>query len=187
MVLIVGKEQEHVTVDKALLCNSILFFNKAFTGQFKEAKTNTINLPEEEPEVVKTFVLWLYRDPFSAGFLKRSEIDDGTILNLFALAEKWTVDPLMNAAFEALKARENQKVDNRACREQWYMTQGSKIRFVPVIKYVKQLGSGSAVDVDSIPVDEPEFLKDALVCRLRMTNYLCLPWKMDDFLSTFPS
>lgn len=60
--LLVGPEDGHkeFIVHKALLCASSQFFERAFSGSFVEGQTQEMKLPEENPQLFRYFVDWLY-------------------------------------------------------------------------------------------------------------------------------
>ncbi len=60
VVLKTGPEKTAIRVHRGLLCQSSPYFRAALEGEFKEAESQTIDWPEEKPETVRTFQLWLY-------------------------------------------------------------------------------------------------------------------------------
>lgn len=60
VVLKVGPERTEFRVHRGLLCQSSPYFRAALEGDFKEAETQIIEWPEEKPETVRIFQLWLY-------------------------------------------------------------------------------------------------------------------------------
>jgi len=55
-----GANQKHWTLPKALLVHHSPFFRAACDGQFKEAAEKCVRLPEEDPDIFKLFVSYLY-------------------------------------------------------------------------------------------------------------------------------
>lgn len=45
-------------VHKKLLCLAASFFDKAFNGEFKEGKDNTMDMPEDHAGAFGLFVSW---------------------------------------------------------------------------------------------------------------------------------
>ncbi|KAM0342633.1 hypothetical protein ACHAPU_009363 [Fusarium lateritium] len=43
-----------------VLCSKCPFFDKAMNGPFKEAMTGIIELPEDNPDILETFLEWKY-------------------------------------------------------------------------------------------------------------------------------
>jgi BTB/POZ domain len=60
VTIIVGADNTAFYVHKALLTQESTFFRAAFTGGFQEAITNTMNMPDDLPEVFEDFLKWLY-------------------------------------------------------------------------------------------------------------------------------
>lgn len=56
-------------VQKALLCGSSSYFKAALNGSFIEGESQKVELDDEDPEVFRTYVAWLYQ-----GYLMSSEI-----------------------------------------------------------------------------------------------------------------
>ena len=50
------------SVHKKLICDHSPFFDNAINGEFKEAKKQHIDLPEDTKEVFETYLTWIYRD-----------------------------------------------------------------------------------------------------------------------------
>ena len=58
----VGPESHSVTwnLPKDLLVHHSLFFSAALDGQFLESHSNSVSLPEDDPDTFKLFIQWLY-------------------------------------------------------------------------------------------------------------------------------
>ncbi|KAK7432412.1 Kelch-like protein 10 [Neonectria magnoliae] len=52
---------------RAIVCTQSSFFDGAFSTSFKEAASKTIELPEDDPEVVKRFLEFLYTGSYTDG------------------------------------------------------------------------------------------------------------------------
>ncbi|RDW92789.1 BTB/POZ domain-containing protein [Aspergillus mulundensis] len=63
----VGEQRKTFVVHEAALREFSPFFDKALTGEWKEARERVVQLPEEDPEVFDIFVHWVYcgKLPFS--------------------------------------------------------------------------------------------------------------------------
>lgn len=55
-----GNEQKKWTVPKAFLTKTSEFFQKCCNGEWKEASTHKVELPDAEPDAFSTYLLWLY-------------------------------------------------------------------------------------------------------------------------------
>ncbi|KAF5685941.1 amino acid transport gap1 [Fusarium circinatum] len=58
-----GKDQYRV--HKAIICPRSHFFEAACDGEFKEAQTSTIDLPEDDPTAVNMMIEYLYHDTYA--------------------------------------------------------------------------------------------------------------------------
>ncbi|KAK7415696.1 hypothetical protein QQX98_005731 [Neonectria punicea] len=52
---------------RAIVCTQSSFFDGAFSTSFKEAASKTIELPEDDPEVIKRFLEFLYTGSYTDG------------------------------------------------------------------------------------------------------------------------
>ncbi|ENH68019.1 hypothetical protein FOC1_g10002266 [Fusarium oxysporum f. sp. cubense race 1] len=63
LVILCGKDQ--YCVHKAIICPRSHFFKAACDGEFKEAQTGTICLPDDDPVVVRMMIEYLYHDTYA--------------------------------------------------------------------------------------------------------------------------
>ncbi|EXK28680.1 hypothetical protein FOMG_15139 [Fusarium oxysporum f. sp. melonis 26406] len=77
LVISCGKDQYRV--HKAIICPRSDFLKAAFDGEFKEAQTGTIDLPDDDPVAVRMMIEYLYHDiyapPAGAGIHRDGAID----------------------------------------------------------------------------------------------------------------
>lgn len=87
-------------IHKNLLCNCSSYFAAALKGGFKEAKTGTIILADEHPEVISRFKTWLYNNTF----LNEPPTNHAWnwALNLFVFPEEHFIPHLQNAIIDKL-------------------------------------------------------------------------------------
>ncbi|KAF1946163.1 hypothetical protein EJ02DRAFT_418927 [Clathrospora elynae] len=64
--ILVGPSKACWTLPLDLLTHASPFFRAALTGNFLEAKTKTVTLPCEDPQIFEFFVHWLYTSRFPA-------------------------------------------------------------------------------------------------------------------------
>ncbi|KAL8990915.1 MAG: hypothetical protein Q9169_007996, partial [Polycauliona sp. 2 TL-2023] len=62
----VGAEKALFHVHKGLICESSPFFKAAFTGEFKEEKSGSMLLDEDDPHLFGHVVQWLYHGKLKA-------------------------------------------------------------------------------------------------------------------------
>lgn len=77
-------------------------FKPMFNGDFKEAHSNTINLPEIEPFVFKSFLNYIYADKETL-----KNLDFKTIKDLYALGDQYLMPQLCNDVISILKRKTN--------------------------------------------------------------------------------
>ncbi|KAI9848943.1 MAG: hypothetical protein M1838_000323, partial [Thelocarpon superellum] len=76
------------SVHRLLLTRSSKFFASAFNGDFKEAQIKTLHLPEDDPEIFKKFLKWLYGQPLvNAAAIASTGLFE-TLAALYVFAEK---------------------------------------------------------------------------------------------------
>ena len=68
-----GSEKRRFDVHRELVCSKFKFFAKAFLGDFREAATKIIELPEQHVETFQYFVHWLYTNKLSGYFRPKGE------------------------------------------------------------------------------------------------------------------
>ncbi|KAF5253945.1 hypothetical protein FANTH_1270 [Fusarium anthophilum] len=56
--------KDQCRVHKAIICPRSKFFKAACDGNFKEAQTSTIDLPDDDPVAVRMMIDYLYRDTY---------------------------------------------------------------------------------------------------------------------------
>ena len=116
ITLRVGPEKKLTVVHKDLLCGTSAFFAAAFESLFKEGQNQTMDLPDEDPEILDQFLEWLYSKDFAGShifwgkdFKRRflTTVDIDHVIKLYLIAEKYHVEQLSRSAidvfFEARK------------------------------------------------------------------------------------
>ncbi|KAL8785554.1 MAG: hypothetical protein Q9213_003302 [Squamulea squamosa] len=100
----VGQEDAQRTfhTHRELLCFYSPFFRTMMNGDWEESKTNTINLPADEPEVYEVFDNWLYG--VDLGLESTQTKDVSLIMSLWIFGDKMQVPGFQNAAIEALRS-----------------------------------------------------------------------------------
>lgn len=64
VIVHVGHLSKRFMLHKNLVCRDSTFFNAACKGSFREADSNEVKLPDDEPETFDNFVQWLYTRDF---------------------------------------------------------------------------------------------------------------------------
>ncbi|KAL4959527.1 BTB/POZ domain-containing protein [Aspergillus stella-maris] len=58
---------ETFNVHRSILCTQSTFFEAAMNGNFKESTTQTVNLPKEDPNILKLVLSFLYYNEYNIG------------------------------------------------------------------------------------------------------------------------
>lgn len=91
-----GANSREFQLHKDLLCISSEFFDAMFNGSFTEAQQSVATLPEDDPEVFSKFAAWIYREVIESNAVLDAEHYMEERINLFAFAEKYRLDKLMD-------------------------------------------------------------------------------------------
>jgi len=91
------------------------FFAGALGGQFSEAKSNTMDLPDEDPETFDLFVHWLYHSTLppipDARITDAAELTvaEWSYYGLYCLGEKWCINALKNQTIDRIREFHNSR------------------------------------------------------------------------------
>ncbi|KAL9133731.1 MAG: hypothetical protein Q9175_005086 [Cornicularia normoerica] len=97
----VGAKRKTFRLHEDLLCDRSDYFKATFIGEFAEAKSKELYLPEDNDASFELFVNWLY-----GGNIKPPSKDDElqAYFGLLALAEKTLIEHLGNLATDHIRA-----------------------------------------------------------------------------------
>ncbi|KAI9650931.1 hypothetical protein NHQ30_000966 [Ciborinia camelliae] len=114
VTLLVGDDPEskdsRFVVHKDILCAASPFFEAACKQERQSTEKDIILLPEDEPEVIRAFVNWVY---FNSNIYlsekdsaTKTPIDrpDGILVKLYVLGDKYQMPRLRNQAVDALSS-----------------------------------------------------------------------------------
>ena len=88
-------------IPKEILISRCPFFEKCLNAQMKEAEENAVSLPEEEPQVFRAVVYWLYgTSVFSCTSVQH-------LVKLYNLADKFDMPELQNTIATRIQAMRN--------------------------------------------------------------------------------
>ena len=102
VALLVGPEKRVFYLHRGLLCSVSDYFNTALHSGFKETEEQKIELPEEDPEVVERFQLWLYTKSILDHDETVQNIDYPIYVDLYVFAESRLIPKLQNEAINAI-------------------------------------------------------------------------------------
>lgn len=94
----VGKEKTPFPLHKGLLCNASPYFRACLQGEFKEAQSQTIDWPEENPEIVKVFQFWLYSGNLDAPTSSKWEY----LVDLYSFGDKFDLRDFENEIVDTI-------------------------------------------------------------------------------------
>ena len=98
----VGPDKKAFAFHKNLLCNSAPFFRAALDGNFKEAQKQSIEMPEDDPEVFNYFQLWLYTGSILEEHETATDVEDLMLAKIWISAEALNISELQNVAMNLL-------------------------------------------------------------------------------------
>ena len=87
---------------KRLLCETSSFFEAALNGNFKESKTQTIEMAEDDADVFHCFQYWAYTGAIEQEPRDHSAISWHTLIDLYIFAEVRCIPALQNSAMNVL-------------------------------------------------------------------------------------
>ncbi|TGO44417.1 hypothetical protein BCON_0523g00040 [Botryotinia convoluta] len=100
-----GFDQVVFNVHKTILCQKIAFFDKMFNGKFLEGITHSAKMPEDNIEAFKLMLGWVYSGAIEPGIgLTFADGNSAStpLLELLILAEKYDINPLVDATMDYL-------------------------------------------------------------------------------------
>ncbi len=99
----IGPEKVPFGIHRSLLCNCSTYFKGAFTGSFKEATEQVIELESEDVDIMEIFVRWLY---FGQLHIEDHEkvkcLGEMDLCRLWIFADVRGIPELMNIAINKL-------------------------------------------------------------------------------------
>lgn len=97
--------REDFVIPKALLCETSSYFKKALNGSFSEVKDKLIVLDEEDDNIFRTYITWLYQQHLDAERLREAfdPVDyESHLMQLCIFADKRGIPLLHNDAITLL-------------------------------------------------------------------------------------
>ena len=107
----VGLEEVSFIVHRRRLCDTSGFFRAAFTSQFKEGQSQSMDLPEDNPHVFDCFMQWLYKHNYTVPeWPKEDDPEEGewpflmSTIQLLSFSDKYDIPSLKKCILDAMKA-----------------------------------------------------------------------------------
>ena len=95
------KKREFV-FHKYLLCSAAAYFRAALDGNLKEAQEQSIEMPEDDPEVFMYFQLWFYTGSILEAHETEKVVEEWILIKLYTFAEALGIVRFQNAAIDLL-------------------------------------------------------------------------------------
>ncbi|KAL8951250.1 MAG: hypothetical protein Q9222_002752, partial [Ikaeria aurantiellina] len=124
VTVVVGKTQTPFHVHKGLLCSKSAYFNAAFNSSFKEAVDGSIRLIDEDPNIFRYYILWVYNQPFDEDIL------DDDCFYLYLMADRLGSEVLQNLVMDIIW--DQRQVENYDCQKREEDSQPSPRTEYPV-------------------------------------------------------
>ena len=102
--LIAGEAQKKISVHKFLVCRTAPYFQAALNGSFKEAAEQTITMPEQSPETIERFVLWVYTGKLLEGNEEAGDLTPMRLADIYIVGDIYGIPELQNSAMDCLVA-----------------------------------------------------------------------------------
>lgn len=166
----VGAKRKTFRLHEELLCDRSDYFKATFQGEFAEAKSKELYLPDDNDASFELFVNWLY-----GGNLKPPSKDEelAACLGLLALAEKILIEHLRNLATDRIREyyRESRaRVSTRDLSFVYENTSGYSLQHsMTVVAAMQTLKSNSNKD---LPADFRELIMKGGEMAAAFAKYL---------------
>jgi hypothetical protein len=89
-------------IHKKILCQKIPYFDKMFNGGWIETEKKSANMPDDDPKAFKLLLGWVYLGKIEVPTDANGPVD--SYIELFAMAEKFTLSRLADEVIEYLNA-----------------------------------------------------------------------------------
>ena len=100
--MVIGPQKNLFKLHKELLCNASTYFAAALKGNFREATTQTVEMPEADPELFRHFQHWLYSKTLLMSSKSENDIPWPVLINLFIFGEAHGIPDLQNASIDGI-------------------------------------------------------------------------------------
>lgn len=104
------------SVHKHIICHSSAFFKAACTGQFLEAESQKVKLPDDRAELFDLFVQWLYSQNLKQIFEDVTLPIWRTLIELHILADKLQVLKLKNTILDQMLCKADEALGRGPAR-----------------------------------------------------------------------
>lgn len=197
MVMVdVGEDRGEVqtfSVHKEIICNYSDYFRAACTGEFLEAKSGRVRLPEDHAELFDLFVQWVYSQNLEQVLAQATRPLWTTLVELYILADKLRALTLKNTIMDRMLCKAHGALRYSRGREEFPSNADISLAYdntppptSPMTKFFAELFSLKrafiseefTIEKDEVPKD---YLYDlALALRLRWDGRYGLPSVMKE-------
>ena len=100
VTLVVGEEKAVFSVHRELLCAQSEYLRGQLKGNFAESKKSIIELKEDPPRAISTFLDWLYKDAIT---LNRTDLNHSILVPTYIFANRICSETYSNALMDAIR------------------------------------------------------------------------------------
>lgn len=186
----VGKddgELQTFSVHKEIVCHYSDYFRAACKGEFLEARSGKVKLPEDRAEIFDLFVQWVYSQNLGQVLAEVALSPWTTLIELYVLADKLQVSTLKNAIVDRMLCKAHVALRKARGRDKFPSNADITLAYEntpptsPLPKFLSELFAlrrDFAIEKDEVPKD---YLYDlALGLRLRWNGSNGLPTLMKE-------
>ena len=116
VAVLVGPDKTKFSLHKNLICACSPFFKRAFEGDFAEAKSQQMELPEEMPDLFKFLSEWLYmpswRTTMPINLLGTGQRKETFWISLYHMGDRLIIPGIRLLALKLFAESFDSKVDN---------------------------------------------------------------------------
>jgi hypothetical protein len=96
-------------IHKDILCASAKFFGSATKQEWKETHDHVIPLPKDEPDVVSTYIRWLYTGVLYTGESIETEVEWERLVLAYIFGDKIQDDDYKDATIDGLISKSSEE------------------------------------------------------------------------------
>ena len=100
-------------VHKCLLCQTSSYFQAALEGGFKEAAEQRITMPDQSPEVIERFVLWVYTGKLLGSVEDVHNLNRRQLADLYIVGDIYGIPDLQNSVMDCFVGRVNKCLSSK--------------------------------------------------------------------------
>ena len=168
MYIAVGPDQRRFGVHKGRISCYSTFFKALFSGSFKEASSDTVLLPDDDPEIFDIVHIWLTIDCLTQS-VNGEDVDctSRQLIDVFIFGDKYGMPELRNMAINCLIewVAEKQGLTAHFAHAYEHTTKNSPLRrlLVDVFAFLPESWAETARAQYDLLLECPEFVTDVAI------------------------